>query len=186
VLWSAIFFTLQRPDWALAEVVTLWLSILALVVFLAPRSRRAAVLLAPYLLWVAFAAVLNLRVVQLNAPFEAASSASPMALAGLAALAPTVTPGLVDAILAGVVLEFLVVGAWMVRASETRLLVPFTLILASGAFLLAAVRVALPAPGSQRVALPLLGGLIAHAASLWQIRRTELRRTSGPAGNGTA
>ncbi|MEM9840486.1 MAG: TspO/MBR family protein [Pseudomonadota bacterium] len=72
VLWSALFFTAQRPDWALAEVVTLWLSILALVVFFWPRSRSASLLLMPYLVWVAFAAWLNLRIVELNAPFAAA------------------------------------------------------------------------------------------------------------------
>jgi len=185
VLWSAIFFTLRRPDWALAEVATLWLSILALIVFLVPRSRLAGALLVPYLLWVTFAAVLNARVVQLNAPFGDTSSAvaAPMAVAGFEALWPTVTPGFIDAILAGVLLEFLIVGAWMVRASETRLLAPFLLYLASGACLLAAVRIALPAPGSQRVALPMLGGLIAHVASLWTIHRTGVRACPVPPGN---
>jgi tryptophan-rich sensory protein len=69
VLWSAVFFTFQRPDIALAEVITLWLSVLALVIFLSRSGRRGAVYLAPYLIWVAFAAYLNLRTVQLNAPF---------------------------------------------------------------------------------------------------------------------
>lgn len=69
VLWSAVFFTLQRPDWALGEVVALWASVLALVVFLWPRSRLAGGLLLPYLAWVSFAAYLNLRVVALNGPF---------------------------------------------------------------------------------------------------------------------
>lgn len=66
VLWSVLFFTCQRPDWALLEVPLLWLSILALVVHILPRSRRAAGLLAPYLVWVAFAAALNAAVVRLN------------------------------------------------------------------------------------------------------------------------
>ncbi len=69
VAWSAAFFTLRRPDWALAEVATLWLSVLALVVFAWPRSARSGALLLPYLVWVSFAAFLNLRVVQLNGPF---------------------------------------------------------------------------------------------------------------------
>jgi tryptophan-rich sensory protein len=69
VFWSVLFFSLHRPDWALGEVPALWLSILALIVTIAPCSRRAAWLLAPYLVWVAFAAVLNLAVVRLNAPF---------------------------------------------------------------------------------------------------------------------
>jgi tryptophan-rich sensory protein len=67
--WSPLFFNLKRPDWALAEVVFLWLSILALIVGLAPYSTLAAILIAPYLAWVTFAAVLNLVIVRLNPPF---------------------------------------------------------------------------------------------------------------------
>lgn len=69
VLWSAAFFTARRPDWAVAEVAVLWLSVLALIVFLWPRSRRAGGFLLPYLAWVSFAAYLNLQVVALNGPF---------------------------------------------------------------------------------------------------------------------
>jgi tryptophan-rich sensory protein len=69
VLWSLLFFRLRRPDWALIEVAFLWLSIVALMVFVRPDSRRAAVLLVPYLAWVTFAAALNAAVVQLNGPF---------------------------------------------------------------------------------------------------------------------
>lgn len=70
VLWSVLFFRLQRPDWALAEVVPFWLSILVLMVALWPISQPASWVLAPYLAWVAFAAALNLAVVRLNAPFQ--------------------------------------------------------------------------------------------------------------------
>lgn len=69
VLWSVLFFRLHRPDWALAEVGLLWLSILALIVVLARYSRTASWLLVPYLAWATFAAALNLAVVRLNAPF---------------------------------------------------------------------------------------------------------------------
>jgi tryptophan-rich sensory protein len=69
LLWSPLFFRLRRPDWALLEVPFLWLSILAPIVLLAPVSRIASLLLLPYLLWVSFAAVLNLTVVRLNRPF---------------------------------------------------------------------------------------------------------------------
>ena len=68
-LWSPLFFTLRRPDWALVEAPLLWLSVLALVIGLAPYSALAPWLLAPYLLWVAFAVVLNAKIVQLNRPF---------------------------------------------------------------------------------------------------------------------
>jgi tryptophan-rich sensory protein len=67
--WSLLFFRLERPDLALDEVGFLWLSILLLIVLLKRRSSTAAWLLVPYLLWVTFAAVLNWKIVQLNAPF---------------------------------------------------------------------------------------------------------------------
>jgi translocator protein len=69
VSWSLLFFRLRRPDWALAEVGLLWLSILALAVFLGRVSRTSAWLMAPYLAWVALAAALNFAVVRLNGPF---------------------------------------------------------------------------------------------------------------------
>jgi len=70
ILWSPLFFYLQRPDWALIEVVFLWLSIVALMFGLEPVSSNASLLLLPYLLWVAFAAILNLGIVRMNSPLE--------------------------------------------------------------------------------------------------------------------
>jgi benzodiazapine receptor len=69
LLWSPLFFKFQRPDWALIEVPFLWLSILAPIVLLAPVSLASSLLLLPYLMWVSFAAYLNLTIVRLNAPF---------------------------------------------------------------------------------------------------------------------
>jgi len=71
VLWSLLYFRLHRPDWALIQVPFLWLSVLALIVVLARYARVAAWLLAPYLVWVTIAAVLNWQTVQLNGPFGA-------------------------------------------------------------------------------------------------------------------
>jgi tryptophan-rich sensory protein len=68
-LWSLLFFRLKRPDWALSEVGFLWLSVAFLIVLLGRGSRNAPWLLVPYLVWVAFAAFLNWKIVQLNAPF---------------------------------------------------------------------------------------------------------------------
>lgn len=69
VLWSLIFFRLQRPDWALNELILLWLSIVALIVVCGRHSRTAAWLLVPYLVWVTVAGLLNWEVVRLNPPF---------------------------------------------------------------------------------------------------------------------
>ena len=68
-LWSPLFFTVKRPDWALIEVPLLWLSVLALCVFLRQWSPLASWLIVPYLVWVSFASVLNWKIVQLNGPF---------------------------------------------------------------------------------------------------------------------
>lgn len=69
LLWSFLFFRLQRPDWALYEVAVLWASVALIAVFVWRWSKLSSVLLLPYLVWVAFAAALNAAVVSLNAPF---------------------------------------------------------------------------------------------------------------------
>ncbi len=69
LLWSLIFFTSQRPDIALLEVVPLWLSILLMVLLVRGYSPQSALLMLPYLGWVAFATYLNWTIVKLNAPF---------------------------------------------------------------------------------------------------------------------
>lgn len=68
-LWSPLFFKAKRPDWALAEVPLLFLSVAALIVGTAPYSAAAPWLLAPYLVWVGFATYLNYAIVRLNRPF---------------------------------------------------------------------------------------------------------------------
>ena len=59
VFWSLLYFRLRRPDWALMEVGFLWLSVLLLMVVIGRYSRRASYMLIPYLLWIAFAGMLN-------------------------------------------------------------------------------------------------------------------------------
>jgi tryptophan-rich sensory protein len=69
LMWSFIFFRMQRPDLAFYELIALWLSIAALIWFCGRFSRAAALLLVPYLIWVTIAGALNWHVVQLNGPF---------------------------------------------------------------------------------------------------------------------
>jgi tryptophan-rich sensory protein len=69
ILWSLLFFRLHRPDWAQVEVVALWCSVLALMIFTFRRSIAATLLLVPYLCWVTFAGYLNLTIVRLNGSF---------------------------------------------------------------------------------------------------------------------
>lgn len=69
VLWSMLFFTLKRPDWALVELVFLWLSIAAIIWTFWKISRLASLILLPYITWVTIAGFLNYANVQLNGPF---------------------------------------------------------------------------------------------------------------------
>jgi benzodiazapine receptor len=57
--WSVLFFGLQRVGAALAEILLL-LALIAATTFAFWRvDRRAGLLLAPYLLWVGYASLLN-------------------------------------------------------------------------------------------------------------------------------
>jgi len=69
VLWSLLFFRVQRPDWALFEVAFLWLSVALLIVYCGRFSRLTAALLLPYIIWISVAAALNAAIVKLNSPF---------------------------------------------------------------------------------------------------------------------
>jgi tryptophan-rich sensory protein len=77
IAWSVLFFTLRRPDWALAEVALLWVSVASLL-WVSRHRMTSVALLLPYIAWVSVAAALNAAVVQLNGPFTASRN-----LAGL-------------------------------------------------------------------------------------------------------
>jgi len=64
--WSPLFFGLQEPGIAFAEIVILWLAIVGTIIAFYRVNRTAAGLLLPYLAWVTFAAVLNFTLWRLN------------------------------------------------------------------------------------------------------------------------
>jgi len=64
--WTGIFFGLERPGWALAELIVLLGLVAATIVAFARVSRLAAGLLVPYLAWVGFAVSLNAAIVAAN------------------------------------------------------------------------------------------------------------------------
>jgi benzodiazapine receptor len=64
--WSIIFFQLHAIGWAFAEIIILWLFIIATIISFMKVSRTAAMLLLPYLAWVSFAAVLTGFIYRLN------------------------------------------------------------------------------------------------------------------------
>lgn len=65
-LWSVIFFNLQSFGLALVWLTVLWALILWMILSFRGVDRLAAGLQVPYLLWVTFAAYLNLGVWILN------------------------------------------------------------------------------------------------------------------------
>jgi len=65
-LWTPIFFGMQRPGLAFAEIILLLVAICATLVSFWRISRVAGVLLLPYTLWTSFAAVLNFAIWQMN------------------------------------------------------------------------------------------------------------------------
>jgi len=65
-IWTPIFFGLHMMGLALAEMILLWLAILATIVNFWKISKPAAYLLIPYILWVSFAIALNAALWHLN------------------------------------------------------------------------------------------------------------------------
>lgn len=65
-LWTWLFFGWRQGGWALVEIAALWVAIVVTIRLFVRVRRFAAFLLLPYLAWVSFAAVLNLRLWQLN------------------------------------------------------------------------------------------------------------------------
>lgn len=66
VLWSIIFFSMKSPLYAFIEIIILWTAILFTIINFYKISKTAGYLLVPYIMWVSFAAVLNLSIVLLN------------------------------------------------------------------------------------------------------------------------
>ena len=64
--WSPLFFGLRMPGIAFAELVVLWMAIVATVAAFWRRSLAAAVLMLPYVVWTTFAAALNLAIWRMN------------------------------------------------------------------------------------------------------------------------
>lgn len=66
VLWSIFFFGLHNPLLGLINIIFLWLAILINIYFFYKINKTAGYLLIPYILWVSFAAFLNLTIVMIN------------------------------------------------------------------------------------------------------------------------
>ncbi|MCX8206544.1 MAG: tryptophan-rich sensory protein [Methanothrix sp.] len=66
ISWSGAFFGLRSPLYALFVIAALWLSIVITMKGFFEISRKAGVLLVPYIVWVSFAAFLNYTIWRLN------------------------------------------------------------------------------------------------------------------------
>jgi translocator protein len=64
--WSFIFFRSRNPTVAAVDITGLLISILWIIVRVVPFSPAAALLLIPYLLWVAYATLLNWTIARMN------------------------------------------------------------------------------------------------------------------------
>ena len=66
VLWSFLFFASQSPFYAFIEIITLWFAILFTIISFYKVSKKASMILIPYIAWVSFASILNYYVWILN------------------------------------------------------------------------------------------------------------------------
>ena len=64
--WMPLFAGLKSPGLAFADIVALWVMIVATMVAFFRVSRPAGWLMAPYLAWTTFAAVLNFALWRMN------------------------------------------------------------------------------------------------------------------------
>jgi tryptophan-rich sensory protein len=65
-VWSILFFGYGLLFFAFIEIILLWLSILTTILLFNKVSRKAALLLVPYILWVSLASYLTYSVWVLN------------------------------------------------------------------------------------------------------------------------
>lgn len=66
LIWPAIFFGLHQYLLAFVEIILLWAAIIMTILSFYRRSKVAAYLLIPYILWVSFAAMLNYIIFTIN------------------------------------------------------------------------------------------------------------------------
>ncbi|WGK66274.1 TspO/MBR family protein [Croceiramulus getboli] len=64
--WSVLFFGLESPLWALLIILTLFIVLLFTIKWFKVVHSKAAYLLIPYAVWIAFATALNFEIWRLN------------------------------------------------------------------------------------------------------------------------
>ena len=66
IIWSPLFFNLNRIDLAFIDIILLWFFIVLMLITFYRNSKIAAFLQIPYFLWVTFAIYLNFGFLVLN------------------------------------------------------------------------------------------------------------------------
>ncbi|MEO8700324.1 MAG: TspO/MBR family protein [Kofleriaceae bacterium] len=66
VAWTPVFFGLQRYGLAVVVILANWIAVVLMTVAYWRRVKLAGALVAPLLLWVSFAALLNIAIYKLN------------------------------------------------------------------------------------------------------------------------
>lgn len=64
--WTPLFFAADLLGWALVDIVALLVAVITTIALSWRPSRRAALMLVPYLAWVGFATALNAAIWHLN------------------------------------------------------------------------------------------------------------------------
>jgi tryptophan-rich sensory protein len=64
--WTYVFFERESPEAGVVDIALLWLAILLTILLFVRRSRVAALLLVPYILWVTYAAAITIEIARLN------------------------------------------------------------------------------------------------------------------------
>ena len=65
-LWSFLFFGLKTPIYGLIDILFLDIVVAMTIIYAYRVSKYAAILLAPYMVWITFATLLNFEIVLLN------------------------------------------------------------------------------------------------------------------------
>ena len=65
--WSPIMFGAQRIDLAAIDIVALWVAIFTFIALARRIDTLASLQFVPYLVWVSYAAALNVAILKLNA-----------------------------------------------------------------------------------------------------------------------
>lgn len=64
--WTPLFFGAQQPTLALVDIIVLDAVVVAYIVLAKKVDKRAALIVVPYLCWIAFATYLNAGIVAMN------------------------------------------------------------------------------------------------------------------------